>query len=159
MERQREKTEEIPKEIKVKAEKELEELREELARLRKLKEEKEDLEKEATQKEIIKQEDTKETDLNYIEEEFDKLQDLLSSQLGKIDQKAYKQHAEHIEAELQTLEEEIIGEKGLIEKKLNAYENLIEAYNFVASKLADFVKKSEKRVGSVWAVNFQKVCI
>ncbi|MCK4382883.1 MAG: hypothetical protein KAW66_06270, partial [Candidatus Lokiarchaeota archaeon] len=109
MERQREKTEEIPKETKVKAAKELEELRKELVRLRKLKEEKEDLEKEATQKEIIKQEDTKETDLNYIEEEFDKLQDLLSSQLGKIDQKAYKQHAEHIEAELQTLEEEIIG--------------------------------------------------
>ncbi len=139
MERQREKTEEIPKEIKVKAAKELEELRKELARLRKLKEEKEDLEKEATQKEIIKQEDTKETDLNYIEEEFDKLQDLLSSQLGKIDQKAYKQHAEHIEAELQTLEEEIIGEKGLIEKKLSAYENLIEAYPWLEEERKKFM--------------------
>jgi len=139
MERQRERTEEIPKEIKVKAEKGLEELRKELTRLRKLKEEKEDLEREATQKEIIKQEDTKETDLNYIEEEFDKLQDLLSSQLGKADQKAYKQHAEHIEAELQMLEEEIIGEKGLIEKKLNAYENLIEAYPWLEEERKKFM--------------------
>lgn len=139
MERQRERTEEIPKETKIKAEKGLEELRKELGRLRKLKEEKEDLEREATQKEIIKQEDTKETDLNYIEEEFDKLQDLLSSQLGKIDQKAYKQHAEHIEAELQILEEEIIGEKGLLEKKLTAYENLIEAYPWLEEERKKFM--------------------
>ncbi len=162
MERQREKTEEIPKETKVKAEKELEELRKELARLRKLKEEKEDLEREATQKEIIKQEDTKETDLNYIEEEFDKLQDLLSSQLGKIDQKVYKQHAEHIEAELQTLEEEIIGEKELIEKKLTAYENLIEAYPWLEEERKKFMysmpdKNRQKNDYISWKTEWAKV--
>ena len=162
MERQREKTEEIPKETKVKAEKGLEELRKELARLKKLKEEKEDLEREATQKEIIKQEDTKETDLNYIEEEFDKLQDLLSSQLGKIDQKTYKQHAEHIEAELQTLEEEIIEEKGLIEKKLTAYENLIEAYPWLEEERKKFMysmpdKNRQKNDYISWKTEWAKV--
>ncbi len=139
MERQRERTKEIPKELKEKAEKELEELRKELARLRKLKEEKEDLEREAAQKEIIKEEETKTTDLNYIEEEFEKLQDLLSSQLGEIDHNAYKQHAELIETELQSLEEEIIGEKGLIEKKLTAYENLIKAYPWLEEERKKFM--------------------
>ncbi len=139
MERQRERTKEIPKEVKEKAEKELEELRKELARLRKLKDEKEDLEKEAAQKQIIKEEETKTTDLNYIEEEFDKLQDLLSSKLGEIDHNAYKQHAEQIEKELQSLEEEIIGEKGLLEKKLTAYENLIEAYPWLEEERKKFM--------------------
>ncbi|KKN35129.1 hypothetical protein LCGC14_0786730 [marine sediment metagenome] len=139
MERQRERTKEIPKELKEKAEKELEELRKELARLRKLKEEKEDLVREAAQKEIIKEEETKTTDLNYIEEEFEKLQDLLSSQLGEIDRNAYKQHAEQIETELQSLEEEIIGEKGLIEKKLTAYENLIKAYPWLEEERKKFM--------------------
>ena len=139
MERQRERTKEIPKELKEKADKELEELRKELARLKKLKEEKEDLVREAAQKEIIKEEETKTTDLNYIEEEFEKLQDLLSSQLGEIDHNAYKQHAEQIETELQSLEEEIIGEKGLIEKKLTAYENLIKAYPWLEEERKKFI--------------------
>ena len=139
MERQREKTDAIPEETKGKAGKGLVELRKELAKLKKLKEEKEELERKATQKEIIKQEDTKETDLNYIEEEFDKLQDLLSSQLGKVDQKAYNQHAEHIEAELQSLEKEITEEKGLIEKKLTAYENLIKFYPWLEEERKKFM--------------------
>ena len=63
MERQREKPTEIPKEVKEKAEKELAELRNELARLRKLKKEKEQLEVEATQKHIIKEEDIVEHNL------------------------------------------------------------------------------------------------
>lgn len=162
MERQRDKTEVIPKETKEKAGKDLGDLRKELARLKKLKEEKEELEKEATQKEIIKREDTKETDLNYIEEEFDKLQDLLSSQLGKIDQKAYKQHAEHIEAELQTLEEEIIEEKGLIEKKLTAYENLINAYPWLEEERKKFMysmpdKNNQKNDYISWKTEWAKV--
>ncbi len=139
MERQKEKTEVVHRESKEKAGKELEELKKELAELKKLKEEKQALEREATQKDIIKQEDTKETDLDYIEEEFDKLQDLLSSQLGKIDQKAYEKQAAHIEEELQTLEEEIIGEKGLIEKKLTAHENLIEAYPWLEEERKKFM--------------------
>ena len=162
MERQRERTEEIPKEVKEKAEKGLEELRGELDRLRELKKEKEELEREAAEKEIIKQEDTKTTDLNYIEGEFEKLQELLSSQLGKIDQDAYKQHAEHVEAELQSLEEEIIEEKGLIEKKLTAYENLIKAYPWLEEERKKFMysmpdKNKQKNDYISWKTEWAKV--
>ena len=117
MERQREKPSEFPKEVKEKAEKDLEELRKELARLRSIKKEKEELEKEAVERHIINEEDFKIADLSYIEEEFDKLETILGTQAGEIDNKVYKQHAEQIEAELQELEEEILGEKGLIEKR------------------------------------------
>jgi len=162
MERQRERTKEIPKDVKEKAEKGLTELREDLARLRQLKEEKEELEKEATQKEIIKPEETKTTELDYIEDEFDKLQDLLSSRLGEIDQKAYKQHAEHIETELQSLEEEIIGEKGLIEKKLTAHENLIKAYPWLEEERKKFMysmpdKTKNKNDYLSWKTEWAKV--
>ena len=139
MERQREGKKEIPKETKERVQKELEELRMELSRLRALKKEKEELEKEAAQKQIIKVEDFKIADLSYIEEEFDKLESILSSQAGEIDNKVYKQHAEHIEAELQELEEEIVGEKGLIEKKLTAYEKLLDAYPWVEEERKKFM--------------------
>ncbi|MFX0021137.1 MAG: hypothetical protein ACFE9S_02350 [Candidatus Hermodarchaeota archaeon] len=162
MERQREKSTEIPKEVKEKAEKELAELRNELARLRKLKKEKEQLEIEATQKHIIKEEDIKTTELNYIEEEFDKLENILSSKLGEIDQKLYRQHAEQVEAELQTLEEEILGEKGLIEKKLTVYENLLKAYPWLEEERKKFMytmpdKKSNKNDYTSWKVEWAKV--
>ena len=103
MERQREKTEEIPKESKEKVKEDLVELREELSRLKELKEEKEELEKEAAQKHIINEEDLKIADLSYIEEEFDKLESILNSQVGDIDSKIYKKHEEQIETELQEL--------------------------------------------------------
>ncbi len=162
MERQREKPTEIPKEVKEKAEKELEELRKELNRLRTLKKEKEQLEVEATQKHIIKEEDIKSTELNYIEEEFDKLENILSSKLGEIDQKLYRQHAEQVEAELQTLEEEILGEKGLIEKKLTAYENLLKAYPWLEEERKKFMysmpdKKQNKNDYTSWKVEWAKV--
>ena len=139
MERQRERSTEIPKEVKEKAEKELEELRKELARLKKLKQEKEQLEQEATQKHIIKEVEVKATELDYIEEQFDKLEDILSSKLGDVDTRIYQKHADQIESELQTLEEEIIGEKGLIEKKLTAYENLLEAYPWLDEERKKFM--------------------
>lgn len=162
MERQREKPTEIPKEVKERAEKELEELRKELARLRKLKKEKEQLEIEAAQKQIIKEEEIKSTELNYIEEQFDKLEDILSSKLGEIDQKVYRQHADQIEAELQTLEEEIIGEKGLIEKKLTAYENLLKAYPWLEEERKKFMytmpnKKKNKNDYVSWKEEWAKV--
>ena len=162
MERQREKPTEIPKEVKERAEKELEELRKELARLRKLKKEKEQLEIEAAQKQIIKEEEIKSTELNYIEEQFDKLEDILSSKLGEIDQKVYRQHADQIEAELQTLEEEIIGEKGLIEKKLTAYENLLKAYPWLEEERKKFMyimpnKKKNKNDYVSWKAEWAKV--
>jgi DNA repair exonuclease SbcCD ATPase subunit len=162
MERQRENTTEIPREDREKAEKELGELRKELARLRKLKKEKEELEIEATQKQIIKEEDIKSTELNYIEEEFDKLENILSSKLGEIDQKLYRQHAEQVEAELQSLEEEILGEKGLIEKKLTAYENLVQAYPWLEEERKKFMytmpdKKQNKNDYVSWKIEWAKV--
>ena len=162
MERQREKPTEIPTEVKEKAEKELEELRKELTRLRKLKKEKEQLEVEATEKHIIKEEDIKSTELNYIEEEFDKLENILSSKLGEIDEKLYRQHAEQVEAELQTLEEEILGEKGLIQKKLTVYENLLKAYPWLEEERKKFMysmpdKKQNKNDYVSWKVEWAKV--
>jgi len=162
MERQKEKSGEIPREVKEKAEKELEELRKELTRLRKLKQEKEQLEIEATEKHIIKQDEIKSTELDYIEEQFDKLEDVLSSKLGEIDQKLYRQHAEHIEEELQMLEEEIIGEKGLIEKKLTAYENLLQAYPWLEEERKKFMytmpeKKQSKNDYVSWKIEWAKV--
>ena len=162
MERQREKPAEIPKVDKEKAEKELEELRKELSRLRKLKEEKEQLEMEATQKQIIKEDEIKSTELDYIEDQFDKLEDILSSKLGEIDQKAYQKHADQVEIELQTLEEEILGEKGLLEKKLTAYENLLEAYPWLEEERKKFMytmpdKKKNKNDYISWKTEWAKV--
>ena len=135
MERQKEKSKEVPKELKEKAEKELEELRNELARLRKLKKQKEQLEQRQSNEEVIvKQMEELETDdaevdaLKYLEDSFEKIEDLLSSDLGEIDHKAFKQQAKQIESELQILEEEIVGEEGLIVKELSPYEKLLQAY-------------------------------
>ncbi|MHA2391643.1 MAG: hypothetical protein ACXAEX_06715 [Promethearchaeota archaeon] len=162
MERQREKPEEIPKELKEKAGKEFEELREELARLRTLKKEKEQLEKEAVEKHLINEDDFKVADLKYIEEEFDKLESILSSQAGEIDSKIYKQHAEQIELELEELEQELIGEKGLIEKKLTAYEKLLESYPWLEEERKKFMftmpNKSKQKTDYIsWKTEWAKV--
>ncbi|MFX1324901.1 MAG: hypothetical protein ACFE8N_08085 [Promethearchaeota archaeon] len=162
MERQREKTEEIPKEIKEKAEQELKELREELARLRALKKEKEELEKQAVDKHLINEDDFKIADLKFIEEEFDKLENILSSQAGEIDSKIYKQHAEQIESELEILEQELLGEKGLIEKKLTAYEKLLKSYPWLEEERKKFMftmpDKSKQKTDYIsWKTEWAKV--
>ena len=162
MERQKEKSTEVPKEVKEKAEKELEELRKELARLRTIKKEKEELEKEALERQIIEESDFKIADLSYIEEEFDKLENILSSQAGEIDSKVYKQYAEQIETELQELEEELIGEKGLIEKKLTAYEELLSAYPWLEEERKKFMftmpdKNRQKNDYTSWKTEWAKV--
>lgn len=161
MERQREKPT-APKEEKEKAEKELAELRKELARLRALKKEKEELEKEALERQIINESDFKIADLTFIEEQFDKLESILSTQAGEIDNKVYKQHAEQIETELQELEEEIIGEKGLIEKKLTAYEKLLNAYPWLEEERKKFMytmpdKNKQKNDYTSWKIEWAKV--
>ena len=162
MERQREKTEEIPKEVKEKVKKELVELRKELSRLRDLKNEKETLEKEAAQKHIISEEDLKIADLSYIEDEFDKLESILNAQVGDIDSKIYRKHADQIETELQELEQEIIGEKGLIEKKLTAYEEILTAYPWLQEERKKFMytmpeKDKQKNDYISWKTEWAKV--
>ncbi|MFX1237873.1 MAG: hypothetical protein ACFFAS_13510 [Promethearchaeota archaeon] len=152
MERQRPKSEEKEKEISVEKEKELKDLQEELARLRQLKKEKEikELEKKRVESaQQAKSESTSEEclieDIDIVEIEaqiearFDKINDFLTSNLGAIDEKAYQEHATQIESELQKLEEEIVGEKGLIEKELSPYEKLLEAYPWLEEKRYEFM--------------------
>ncbi|MHA2037779.1 MAG: hypothetical protein ACW98X_15195 [Promethearchaeota archaeon] len=158
MEREREK----PEEVKEKAEKELIELRKELSHLRELKKEKEQLEKEAARKHIINEEDLKIADLSFIEEEFDKLENILNSQIGDIDSKIYRKHAEQIEADLQELEQEIIGEKGLIEKKLTAYDELLTAYPWLQEERKKFMysmpdKNKQKNDYISWKTEWAKI--
>ena len=162
MERQRERQEELPEDVKEYTEKGLDELKKELEKLKNLKSEKEQLEKEAAEKNIIKEEDFKIADLSYIEEQFDKLERVLNSQIGDIDSKTYKRYAEQIESGLQELEEEIIGEKGLIEKKITAHEKLINAYPWLEDERKRFMytlpdKNKQKADYTSWKIEWAKV--
>ena len=162
MERQRERHKKPPEDVKERAGKELDELKKELEKLKALKSEKEQLEKEAAERNIIKEEDLKIADLSYIEDQFDKLESVLNSQIGDVDNKTYKRHAEQIEADLQELEEEIIGEKGLIEKKITAYEKLINAYPWLEDERKKFMytlpdKNKQKADYTSWKIEWAKV--
>ena len=162
MERQRERHKKPPEDVKERAGKELDELKKELEKLKALKSEKEQLEKDAAERNIIKEEDLKIADLSYIEDQFDKLESILNSQMGDVDNKTYKRHAEQIEADLQELEEEIIGEKGLIEKKVTAYEKLINAYPWLEDERKKFMytlpdKNKQKADYTSWKIEWAKV--
>lgn len=162
MERQRERHKKPPEDVKERAGKELDELKKELEKLKALKSEKEQLEKEAAERNIIKEEDLKIADLSYIEDQFDKLESVLNSQIGDVDNKTYKRHAEQIEADLQELEEEIIGEKGLLEKKITAYEKLINAYPWLEDERKKFMyslpdKNKQKADYTSWKIEWAKV--
>lgn len=151
MERERPKEEvEEAKEVPKEKDQELESMKKELERLRELKRQKElkKLEEQTAQK--TTEEDPKE---EYVPEEgvielgsdtdvearFEKINDFLTSNLGKIDEQTYEQHSKDIEMELQRLEQEIIGEKGLIEKELTAYEQLLESYPWLEEKRYEFM--------------------
>ncbi len=94
---------------------------------------------------VVKQKEELETDdvevdaLKYLEDSFEKIEDLLSSDLGEIDHKAFKQHAKQIESELQILEEEIVGEEGLIVKELSPYEKVLQAYPWLEEERKKFM--------------------
>ncbi|MFX0042574.1 MAG: hypothetical protein ACFE8L_06655 [Candidatus Hodarchaeota archaeon] len=169
MEKQREKPEVVPKELKEKAEKELEELRNELARLRKLKKEKEQLEQRQSKEEVVVEQneelETKNVEvdaLKYLEDSFEKIEDLLSSNLGEIDHKAFKQQAKQIESELQILEEEIVGEEGLVVKELSPYEQLLHVYPWLEEERKKFMytmpnKKKNQTDYTSWKTEWAKV--
>ena len=140
MERQREKPEVVTKEVKEEAERDLEELRKELARLKELKRQRE-LEKAKLQEEVVEgdsseqiteeQEQAETFDKEKtvdIETRLDRIEDFLTSKLGEIDHQAYKQHAADIERELQVIESEIVGEAGAVAKEITTYELLTEDY-------------------------------
>jgi len=129
MERQKVKPKEVPKEVKEKVDKELEDLRKELARLKELRRkktiEKQESIQEAGTEEIFEEETIEKLPSEEIEARLDKIEDFLTSKLGEIDQKAYKQNAAQIEKELQEIELEIIREKGVVAREISTYELLL----------------------------------
>ena len=150
-------------------ESELEALRRELARLRELKRQKELKEKENTQEvtETIENEEKEsekiyQTKLNDVESKLNEIDKFLLKQFEDIDQRTYEQHADYIETQLQTLEEEIIGEKGLIEKELSPYEQLLNEYPWLEETKYEFMytipnKKKNPNDYESWKVEWSKV--
>ena len=169
MERQKERPKEAYKELKKKEEKELEELKKELATLRDLKRKKELMEKSAAQegvslpeKEEVILEDVNTESIDNVEERLNKIEGFLTSQLGEADQSTYEQHAKEIELELQSLEQEIIGEKGVIEKELNAYGKLLKDYPWIEEQRYKFMytipnKKKNRSDYESWKTEWAKV--
>ena len=126
MERQKEKPKEAVEEveeIKEKPERELDDLRKELARLKELKRQKELKEIEAKTEEVDSEAQTEGLPSEEIEARLNKIEDILTSKLGDLDQKTYKQHALEIERDLRELELEIVKERGAVTKEVTTYEH------------------------------------
>ena len=169
MERHRDKTEEKAEKIKETTEGELDTLRNELVRLRELKKQKELSEIEAVQETTSKVESkTPEAEaeikdeVDEIEKQLEEIDKLLVKQIEEEDQSTYEQHAEYIESQLQSLEEEIIGEKGLIEKELSPYEQLLNDYPWLEETKYEFMysvpnKKKDPSDYESWRVEWAKV--
>ena len=167
MERQREKPKEIVKDEKEKPEKELEELRKELARLKELKKQKElERKKEAEfQEDVDTEHEDDEVSVSKsqdIEARLDKIEDFLTSKLGEVDLKAYEQNAEEVEQELKLIEREIVGEKGVVSKEVTTYELLVNDYQWLEEKRYVFMytlpnKKQDLRDFESWKNEWSKV--
>ena len=158
MERQRPK--EAPKEEKEKIDGDLEELRKELARLKELKKIQE---LQHIQEEDISTEEqlSEPTDEN-IETRLNKIEDFLTSNLGEIDSKAYKQNAGEIERELQRIETEIIGEKAVVAKEVSTYELLLNDHPWLEETRYIFMysipnKKTNTKDYESWKNEWLKV--
>ena len=166
MERQREKTQDITKEEKEQPEKELEDLRKELARLKELKKQKE-LERRKEEENQAENEEDVENGViisksQDIEARLDKIEDFLTSKLGEVDSKAYEQNAEEVEQELKLIEREIVGEKGVITKEVTTYELLINDYPWLEEKRYVFMytlpnKKQDLKDFESWKNEWSKI--
>ena len=165
MERQKEKPKEAVKEVeetKEKPERELDDLRRELTRLKELKRQKELKEIEEKSGEIVAEEDTKSLPSEEIEARLNKIEDILTSKLGDIDQKAYEQHAAQIEKELRELELEIVRERGAVTKEVTTYEMLLNDYPWLEEKRRIFMysipnKKTDLQDYESWKREWSKV--
>ena len=161
MERQKIKPKEVPEEVKEKVDKELEDLRKELARLKELRSQRAKEKQEAIQ-EVVTQEISEKKTSEEIETRLDKIEDFLTSKLGEIDQKAYKQHATQIEKELQEIELEIIREKGIVAREISSYELLLNDYPWLEEKRYVFMyslpnKKTNLKDYESWKGEWSKV--
>ena len=166
MERQREKPKEVSKQEKELPEKELDDLRKELARLKELKRQKElerrkELESQLEEEKDVDEEITSSKNQD-IEARLDKIEDFLTSKLGEVDTKAYEQNAEEVEQELKLIEREIVGEKGVISKEITTYELLINEYPWLEEKRYIFMytlpnKKKDLKDFESWKNEWSKV--
>ncbi len=166
MERQKVKPKEVPKEVKEKAGKELEDLRKELARLKELRsqkaKEKQESIQEGNTEDIVEEETIEKLPSEEIEARLDKIEDFLTSKLGEIDQQAYKQNAAQIEKELQEIELEIIREKGVVAREISTYELLLNDYPWLEEKRYVFMfslpnKKTDLKDYESWKSEWSKV--
>ncbi|MHA1467052.1 MAG: hypothetical protein ACTSQD_04225 [Promethearchaeota archaeon] len=167
MERQREKTKEESEEVQKAKDNEIELLRNELLRLRELKKQRELKEREeatektvdAEQKEIDSEEKDR-SNLSNIESRLNEIDQFLLKQFEQIETKTYD--PEFIETQLQVLEKEIVGEKGLIEKELTAYEQLLNSYPWLEEERMKFMysmpnKKKQESDYISWRTEWSKV--
>jgi len=142
MERRREKAEESDEKQKEVYEEEFEDLMEEYKRLKALKIKKEKL------KELEEPEDTvdkslenleKEGAIEDIEHKFNEIEDLFSKQVEKSDIKTFEKSAEFIKSKITSLEEEILGERGIVEKELSPFEKLLKDYAWLDEQRYEFM--------------------
>ncbi len=179
MEKEKKEVKEVSQELKRKTESEIAHLREELARLKALKRQKEQIEHLSSQEAQIEKEkllpeqsikeptetltqqstvenvekppqqnaeETTETltqqgkgNYEKIEGRLKNIEQYLSGQLTLEDPKIYGKGSEYVESQLQVLEEEIIGETGLIEKELSPYEKLKKDYPWLEEPRYEFM--------------------
>ncbi|MFX1495991.1 MAG: hypothetical protein ACFFBH_00555 [Promethearchaeota archaeon] len=160
MEKQREKPKEIPKKVEEKATIDLDELRKELARLKELKKQRES---EKPPEDIVKEEEVIEKPISEnIGTRLDRIEDFLTSKLGDVDLEAYKQHSAQIEKELKSIEQELVGEEGVIAKEISTYELLLNDYPWLEEKRYVFMysipnKKNNLKDFESWKNEWSKV--
>jgi len=162
MERQKEKPKEAVNEAKEKPERELDGLRKELARLKELKKQKELKEIEAEAENIASEAIKVELPSEEIEERLNKIEDILTSKLGEIDQKTYEQNAAQIEIELREIELEIVKEREAVTKEISTYELLLNDYPWLEEKRYIFMysipnKKTDLKDYESWKSEWSKV--
>ncbi len=162
MERQKEKTEDTVKDLKEKPERELDGLRKELTRLKELKKQKDLKEIEDETVKIASEAIQEGLPSEEIEERLNKLEDLLTSKLGEIDQKTYEQNAAQIEIELREIELEIVKEREAVTKEISTYELLLNDYPWLEEKRYIFMysipnKKTDLKDYESWKSEWSKV--
>ncbi|MHA1343903.1 MAG: hypothetical protein ACTSQG_07945, partial [Promethearchaeota archaeon] len=151
------------------SEKKIEELRRELAELRERKRQKELMEQKAAQivaaiqdKEENESEIANSSVVDDLEERLKNIDTFLTKELDVVDQKTFEEHSKYIDSELQALEEEIVGEKGLIEKVISPYEQIIKDYPWLEEKRYEFMytlpdKKKNPGDFESWKTEWAKV--
>ncbi|MHA1319966.1 MAG: hypothetical protein ACTSQ1_09150 [Promethearchaeota archaeon] len=162
MEHQKEKPKEVVKDTKEKPERELDGLRKELARLKELKKQKELKEIEVEAGKITLETTQEELPSEEIEERLNKLEEILTSNLGEIDQKTYEQNTAQIEIELREIELEIVKEREAVTQEISTYELLLNDYPWLEEKRYIFMysipnKKTKLKDYESWKSEWSKV--